>query len=94
VTFDEGVALCKARGLGVSDCLDLLDPLCGDRLPVATAGASGVIFSCGSVPSARKAAALLAESQATIAKANPGPPWLLIGGGVAVIAIVVYVATR
>ena len=97
MTLDEARAQCKARGLGTSACLDLIDSLdaCGPNLPTAEAGTTPgeVIFSCSSVPSAKKAAALLAESQAKIAAAK-GPPWLLIGAGVGGLALVVWLATR
>ncbi len=94
MTFEQGVAQCKAQKLGVSACLDLLDPLCGDKNPEAIADPSGVVtFRCGTVPSAAKAAILLKEAEARAAAAS-GPPWLLIGAGVAAVGLVVYLATR
>ena len=93
MTLEEAAAQCRARKLGTSACLELLDAsgACGDRLPTATAGASGVVFSCSSVPSSRKAAVILAEAES---HATSGPPWLLIVAGLAAAGGVLYLATR
>lgn len=72
-------------------CMDLLAPFCphgvaadeGDELP----------HCAGEGPSAAKAAALLREAQERQA-ALEGPPWLLIGGGVAVAGVVLWLVFR
>lgn len=94
-TLAEAQAQCRAMGVdlrrdgrGMSACMDLLDPFC-PRGVRATFGVE--LPSCeGEAPSAAKAAILLAEASAT-AKANAGPPWLLIGGGVAAVVAVALV---
>lgn len=95
-TLAQAIAACKAGKLGTSACLDAIDKsdACGPNLPTATAdGSGGVVFTCSAVPSAAKAAALLKEAEARVA-ASSGPPWLLIGGGVVGVGLLVYVLTR
>lgn len=47
----------------------------------------------GAAPSSRKASALAAEAEAT-AKAHAVTPWLLLGGGVAVVAFAAWILYR
>jgi hypothetical protein len=89
----EALAECKARNLGPSACSDIVDPFCGGRGVEIIAGSPPIVRCVAGEDSARKAAIQLAEAQAKIA-ASKGSPWLLIGGGVAALALVVYLATR
>lgn len=79
----EAQAQCLALDLGPSACADLVEPHCGPSEVVRLeAGRAPFCVEDGRASPA-KAAVLLREAQARQA-AIAGPPWLLIGGAVAV----------
>lgn len=96
-TFAEGVAECRAQRLGVSACLDRINPLCDGNPEVTVLSGSGptaiVDYKCARPISPQQAVALLKEAEAVVS-ANKPVPWLLIGGGAFALALVAYVATR
>lgn len=97
-TFAEAVAECRALGLGTSDCLAHVEPFCDGNPLVRVVSGSGasaeVVFSCAQPISPRKAAAELKEALAHV-DANRAPfPWLLVGGGVAVAGIALWLALK
>ncbi len=89
--FDDAVAECRAQKLGMSACLDHIDPFCDGNPEAIADGKGGVIFRCANPLNARKAAILLAEAE----KRQPPnlTPWLILGG-VLVAGVVVYGITR
>lgn len=89
---DLGVDLTKS-GRNMTACMDLLAPFCPNGV---TADLSQPLPRCsGAGPSAAKAAVLLKEAEA-VANANREPPWLLIVGVGALVAlgVVVVIATK
>ncbi len=95
MTVVDAQAQCRAMGVdtrvgghNLTACMDLLAPLC--PFGVDSQGPGGIPQCAQAAPDARKAAILLAEAQAR----QPGPPWLLIGGGVAVVGLLAYFALR
>ena len=89
MTEAEAQAQCIAQGLGPSACAELVEPTCDGR---------GVLIEFGKPPrcvggasSPRKAAVLLKEAQA-LQPLNTTP--FLILGGVVVVGLLLYVATR
>lgn len=92
-TFAEALAECRAQKLGMSACLDHLNPFC-DGNPEATvvsgSGSSAVIdYKCAKPISPQQAKVLLKEALAN-ANANKPTPWLLIGGVAAGALLVAY----
>lgn len=84
VSLADGVAQCKAKGLGMNDCLTLLGSLgCCGANPVGASfpNATDVQFYCGSIPSVADAATMLsiaeANKNAALAAAgvDTGAPW-------------------
>jgi hypothetical protein len=93
MTADEAISECVRRGLGPSACADLVWPYCDGSVQMVSALPPPHVRCAPRIEvSPRKAAILLAEAEARAS--SDGPPWLLVGVGVAAIALGAWVTLR
>jgi hypothetical protein len=87
-----GQLLVNGRPMPINACAELIAPFCPAGDGVRFVVGRGELPACANEAiSPAKAASLLAEAHA---KQASGPPWLLIGGGVAVAGLALYFALR